>query len=1083
MESKYPVTRTKLIIPRRRDEILTRQRLLVMLNDLLDLKLIIVAAPAGYGKTSLLIDFATHTQWPISWVALDPLDQDPFRFVAHVIAAIQSRYPGFGSNSLSVLNSTSQDQLNIPAMVATLTNDIYDNISEHFILILDDYQLVEESDAVNQFINRFLQDVDENCHLIVSSRRLLTLPDMPLLVARNQVGGISFEEISFSAAEIQELLLKNYHLTISDKAAEDITQQTEGWITGLLLSTHLLEDEIGERIRTARVSGVNLYDYMAQQVFEQQPEDIQDFLLRTSILEEYNVSRCERVIGKALSISAPWQSLMDQVTMRNLFVLPVGEDGQVWLRYHHLFRDFLQSRMLKERPDETRKITIALADDYAEHEDWEQAFVLYKQVKATEQMVNLVEQAGPSMVTGGKMVTLKEWVAALPPDLATSKPSFLSLQAAILMSSGEVNQSVGLLTNVIDRLTTSKDKSDVKVLALSLIRRAAANRMLGDYQNSLEDSSATLKLLEDESDLGHIRAEAFRNLGVTHYLMGNIKEALNNLKSSLRLFESYDDQENIPKLLFNIGLMHVISGDYVQGEMMYQDALEAWRSEGNLAWASELVNNLGMLQQFRGDYEGASSNFEKAIELARISSTPKSESLGLTSLGDLYRDLDAEEEASDVYRKARSLAQQLNDAFLLFYLDIAEGILNRISGDLPKASVAFDSAAEKATASQSPYNLALVELEQALYLTTKGVYKKAIEGTLKAYEYFSAEGYQTESSRAAFACALTLAASGDKDQALIYVEKVLPTLLENNYATSLIVQAREFKDILVSVKGNHALKRQFSRIMERVDAFEEKLPESRRKIRRQATIVPFAPPRMIIQSFGKAQVYLNNRLISNSDWQTQTSRDMFFLFLGHPEGLTKEQVGLFFWPDATPDELKLRFKNTLYRMRRAVGRQTILLQDDYYQFNWSLDYEYDVESFLTSIEQSQKEKDIKEKLQYLKNGIEHYKGEYLSEIEEIWAITERQRYYQMYLDALMRLANMYMERKAYKTALRYCYQALTEDACLEDAHRLAMRIHAATGNRAAIVRQYDRCRVALIKEINAPPSQQTRELYETLIEK
>ncbi len=347
----------------------------------------------------------------------------------------------------------------------------------------------------------------------------------------------------------------------------------------------------------------------------------------------------------------------------------------------------------------------------------------------------------------------------------------------------------------------------------------------------------------------------------------------------------------------------------------------------------------------------------------------------------------------------------------------------------------------------------------------------------------SSEGYQNEIYAGCFYLRLALACEGDKDQALDYLEKILPTLLENNYSTPLIVQAREFKRLLSEVKGKHEIKRQFSRILERVESFEEKLPVTRRKIRRQAVIVPFAPPKMIIQSFGKAQVHMNNRLVSNSDWQTQTSRDMFFLFLAHPEGLTKEQVGLYFWPDATPDELKLRFKNTLYRLRRAVGRQTILLQDDYYQFNWSLDYEYDVESFMTAVDRAQKAKDIRDKINFLKTAVENYKGEYLSEIEEIWAITDRQRYYQTYLDSLMRLASMYMERKAFKTALRYCYQALTEDACLEDAHRLAMRIHAASGNRAAIVRQYERCRVALIKEINAPPSQQTRELYETLIQK
>ena len=1054
-----------------------------MLNEYLDLKLIIVAAPAGYGKTSLLIDFVNHTQWPISWLTLDPLDQNPSRFIAHFIASIQSRYPNFGNNSLSVLENTPQDKLDIPALVATLTNDIYENITEHFIIVLDDYQLVEESEAVNLFINRFLQDVDENCHLMVSSRRLLTLPDMPLLVARNQVGGISFEEVAFTATEIQDLLLKNYHLTISDKSAEDITQQTEGWITGLLLSTQLLDDEIGERIRAARVSGVNLYDYMAQQVFEQQPEDIRDFLLRTSILEEYDVDRCQRVIGKALDIHCPWAELMNKVTIRNLFVLPVGEDSDTWLRYHHLFRDFLQSRMRTERPGETRVITIALADDYAEREDWEQAFVLYKQVKAMDKMVAMVEKAGPAMVTGGKLLTLKEWMAALPPELVTTKPSFLSLQGAILMSTGEVSQSVGLLTEVIDRLGDGDDLESVEVVSLSLIRRSVAYRMLGDNDKSMEDNHRVLRILESHHELGRIRAEAFRNLGITHYLNGEIKEALSTLKESLRLFESYDDQQNIPKLLFNIGLMHKVLGDYVLAEMMYQEALEFWKSGGNLAWAADLQNNLGMLQHLRGDYESAASNFENAIEYSRISNSPRAEATSLTSLGDLYRDLDASPEAMDVYRQARILAKQLNDSFLLFYLDLAEGVLDRISGDSAKAKLSLNTAVKSTSETGSEYNRQLVGLERAKFDLGQGDNNQAFEASNEAYEYFTAEGHQNESMQAALSCSLALAGEGEKDQSLQYLEKVLPTLMENNYATPLIVQAREFKNILTSVKGKHELKRQFARILERVETFEEKLPETRRKIRRQAMIVPFAPPRMIIQSFGKAQVHMNSRLVSNSDWQTQTSRDMFFLFLAHPEGLTKEQVGLYFWPDATPDELKLRFKNTLYRLRRAVGRQTILLQDDYYQFNWSLDYEYDVETFMTSVEQSQKAREIKDKIQFLKTAIENYKGEYLSEIEEIWAITDRQRYYQMYLDALMKLAAMYMERKAYKTALRYCYQALTEDACLEDAHRLAMRIHAATGNRAAIVRQYERCRVALNKEISAPPSQQTRELYETLIQK
>ena len=141
--------------------------------------------------------------------------------------------------------------------------------------------------------------------------------------------------------------------------------------------------------------------------------------------------------------------------------------------------------------------------------------------------------------------------------------------------------------------------------------------------------------------MGKIKAEAHRNLGATYFYRGDIKDALTSLKESLRLFESYNDQQNIPKLLFNIGVIHKVLGDYILAEMMYQEALEAWKSGGNLAWAADLQNNLGTLQHLRGDYENAAKSFERSIEYARISNSPRSEGTSLTSLGDLYRDLDA----------------------------------------------------------------------------------------------------------------------------------------------------------------------------------------------------------------------------------------------------------------------------------------------------------------------------------------------------------------------------------------------------------------------------------------------------------
>ena len=1077
MDNSIPVTRTKIIIPRRRDEILTRQRLLDLMDELLEMKLAIIAAPAGYGKTSLLIDFVNHTPWPICWLSLDALDKDLIRFLAHFIASIQTRFPNFGQSTLTALKNSSQDQINMPRLISTIVNDAYEHITEHFVIILDDFHLVEESQEVNQFVNAFIQDIDENCHLMVSSRRLLTLPDLPLLVARNQVGGLSFDELAFLPDEIQALLLRNYQMNISEETALDISQQTEGWITGLLLSTQLVGEEISERLHLAKISGIGLYEYLAQQVLNQQSQEMQDFLLRSSLLEEFDVETCARVIGTTLGIQANWRNLMQTALQYNLFVLPIGEDNEFWLRYHHLFRDFLQTWIHRERPEEARKISLALADTLVERREWERAYSLYKQLGSTKAIVKLIENAGSTMVAEGKLTTLHQWLEDLPRKILNSNPALLSLQSVLFTMRGNLQESIRRSQQVLSLL---KDSDDIHTKALTLVRQATAYRLHGNYPQALSDAQAAMDLLVDMPQDELIRAEALRTIGVTHYQEGNLQKALDKLKQSLVAFQSVNGKQFIPKLLFEIGTIHKALGDHALAEQDYQEALAYWQADGNLTWQANLLNNLGVLQHLRGDYEIAAKTFEKSILCSRSGSTPRLEAYGLTSLGDLYRDLEAYREALDVYKQAHDIAKQLGNRFLIFYLDLAEGVLNRIQGKMTRAENLIEAALDTAKEGDSPYEISLCHLELAgLYLATDK-YNESADLLKESYDFFHEHGHENETNRALFFQAIAEILLGKKTDAFDHFKKITNIIATTTSGTPLIIIGKEFEERLRAVKGN--LKKQVKEILEPIESFEARLPALRRQIRHQASIVPFAPPKMFIQSFGQAQVRINNRVINNRQWQTQIARDLFFLFIAHPEGLNKEQVGLYFWPDSSPDELKLRFKNTLYRLRHAIGKQSIILQDDYYHFNWSLDYEYDAESFTTEYKLAQKAKTPQEQIKHYKAVVRHYHGPYLPEIKETWIVAEREQYYQMYLDALLRLTQLYMKRKSYKTALKYCFQALSEDTCLEEAHRLAMRIHASMGNRAAIVRQHKRCCVALIEEIGTSPSPQTEQLYEMLIQ-
>jgi LuxR family maltose regulon positive regulatory protein len=258
------------------------------------------------------------------------------------------------------------------------------------------------------------------------------------------------------------------------------------------------------------------------------------------------------------------------------------------------------------------------------------------------------------------------------------------------------------------------------------------------------------------------------------------------------------------------------------------------------------------------------------------------------------------------------------------------------------------------------------------------------------------------------------------------------------------------------------------------------LASLRRRLRRRETYISLSTAKLTIQALGEALVVVGDRFITGTDWQSQGARDLFFFLLAQPHGLTKEAIGATFWPDYSPGRLKLHFKNTVYRLRRAVGLEAVLFDQDSYSFNRELDYEYDAETFLANLTQAQTATDEAARAAAYTAAVRLYKGPYLPEVEGTWVLPERERLSRAYLGALLKLAELRLAARDFKIALEYSQRALTEDPCLEEAHRLAMRVYAAMGNRAEVIRQFERCQETLRNEIDASPSGQTKSLYAQL---
>lgn len=1078
------ITRTKIIVPRRREELLSRSRLLALIDELLDNRLIIVAAPAGYGKTSLLVDFAHATPWPVCWYSLDALDQEPQRFIAHFISALNQRFPGFGKSCLAALQSMGQDRLDLDVLVSLIINDAYENITEHFILVVDDFHLVEKSQVVVNFVNRFLQDVDENCHLILASRSLLTLPDLPLMVARAQVGGLSFEELCFQPVEIQALLRQTYQLTLTDAEAAELARDTEGWVTGLLLSTQVMGKTIANRLRLARVSGVGLYEYLAQQVLAQQSEEVQTFLLRSSLMEEFDVRLCEEIIGKALHIHCNWRELMDSVLRHNLFVLPVGEDG-AYLRYHHLFQDFLRERFRRERSDEARQISLRLAEVYTERNEWERSYSIYQTLGETESTTRLINQVGSAMITHGQQVTLSEWLTALPADVLEENPNLISLQGAVAISRGDCTKALMLLDQAA---AVQRRNENWSQLGDTLCRRSAANRLLGQYHQALIDAEETLTHLESEKHTNVAYADALVSKGNAFISLGQPSDALNLFQQALVAYQVLGDFNSVANVRMDIGRVLRSLGRYSDAEEELLKALEYYQATENMLRQGNLYNSLGILQHARNDYVSATASFEKAIHCAKFVGFPRLEAYTLASIGDLYQELGAIQETLEAYRQARVIAQQIQDGYLLFYLNLVEGRLKQIQAEPARAQELLLAAQRMAEERGSLYEQNLCRLEWGRIKKHKKEYQQALSDFISALDFFIREGYQVEIPRTRLHVLLAASLAKQHQQAAEQVEELWLLLEEGEKSQLLIAAGLEVREELEQLRSNDFIKvvhgeRLIAALLEQIGRYEQNIPLQRRLIRRQAVVVPFAPPRMVIRSLGRIQVKVSDHVITSSEWQVQTARDLFFLLLAHPEGLTKEEIGETFWPDSSTAELKLRFKNTIYRLRHAVGKDVIQFQgESLYLFNRGMDYEYDVEAFMKEIALAEKAGSDKQKVVHYQNALKFYKGPFLPDLDETWAVVERERLYQMYMEALLRLARLYVAERDFETALVYCQRALDEDPCQEAAHRIAMQIYAEMGNRALIIRQYEQCRLALLNEVDAPPSPQTQSLYETLIQ-
>jgi LuxR family transcriptional regulator, maltose regulon positive regulatory protein len=1074
--SALPISRIKVRIPYRRRELITRTRLIETLYDQLEKRLLLLVAPAGYGKTSLLVDFAQQCELPVSWFSLDGLDQEPQRFLRYMIAALSERFPNFGKDSMAALESMTSFEQDEERLLITITNEINALINEHFVFILDDYHMVAHVAFIGHVISRMIQLTGENVHFILGARNLPDLPDAPLMIARNQIGGLSFEELSFHTDEIQQLFQQNNGIALEQEDAKSIVDKTEGWIAAI----HLTNGQLGVLPQMHPLQSTReLFDFFSQEVLLKQPDQIRRFMLMTSLFDNFDVSLCEQVLEPLMEGEKfDWAALFESVRTANLFSVPLDNDGK-WMRYHNLFQHFLRSKLQFDQPVLAWHIQLNLARAYEEQQSWEEALEVYSRLDDHENLVRLLTKISMTFILAGRLLTLANWLNKLPTDVVYSHPTLISLLGSIHATRGDNHQGLELLDLAEAKL---RDSQNIIEWTTTLVRRAEVLRQLGFYERANEDVEKILKQSRGSNnrDMQYTFAEALRIKGLVMFALGHMKESLTWLQEALQACHMFGIQNNIPILETELGVVHRRLGEPEITARYYASALKTWENAGNTGWKARLLNNLGLLYHMTGRLEDAYPLLIDALKTAERSGYLRTQATVLISLGDLLTDLGGYQSAFVYYDKALTLATNLGHSQHIFSSSLGEARLQRLKGDVLLATDELKRT-ELSQIKLGLFERAIFNLELGCCWMENDKIELAIGVLRESVELFGQGGNQMEQANARLWLEAALSVK-DPDSAITRLKEFIPSQRDWGKPTPLMIHAgriyRWLKKRGSSILRDSSLKLFF----EYAERIQKSLPEIYHKLEDPTERLETSTHQLEISSFGDVEIRYNRRLLELSDWQTREARDLF-LFLLQSKSLTKEQIALVFWPDISTARLKMRFKVNIYRIRKAVGQDTILFENERYRFNRAIRYVWDREKLDEVFGKLRYTTETSIRTKLLEQVIALVKGAYLANLEAEWVIPERLKYQELYRDAMLELANIYLQDGRIQQCITTARMILQYDPLLEAAHRLIIQAYATLHDPAGMTLQYRQYERALDEELGLEPSSEISTLYEELLAK
>ncbi len=1092
----------KITSPRLPPTILYRDALVQKLNEVADgslsqtlsYKLVLLCSPAGYGKTTLLADFARRTAIPCCWYFLELADVDRVTFLTILLASIRQCFPAFGKTLDSLLTEVIAlpDRLVLSApffdkIIDAFLAAIEAEIETHFAIFLCNYHEVNQSQNIHALMNRFLEKLPAKCIVFIESRALPKLEFAPLITQRKLLG-LGRNILRLTSQEIRELAALQGTTSLGEAEVEQLATSFDGWIAGILLGTRLGDIQfLDAKVSTSMhptsflIQGdrKELFAYLLREVFSREPENYA-FLRDAAVLQYMVPDLCQELLHVPNA-----HDYLQYLEQQGLFITCSSTDSEKLYTCHPLVRELLYLELREQFPERCIALHRQAAEIFLLRDDYEPAVYHAFQADDTLLIERLIIAAQKDLFARGHIETLARWIDDLARMSVTLDPDLLLVRARIHLIAGEFALATTQLDLAEETLAETDDSSVLRAKVMLLRSKILFQK--GDYlQAQMLSQKVLLSVTADEVTL---RAEACTRLGVCANLLGDLRAGITYLQKALQLCRRDARTWQVAELHSALASTYCLIGNFALAEHYLARAISCWEHLQNERGTVDSQIRMGLIEHYQGSFSKAEAQFSKALALSHgLPHFRREEAYALVSLGELYQDQRFYDRALNSLEDGLALARYMEDRYLTNYALCILAMTHLLLGDTGTAMLLiaeFDLPADDAIS--TGYERALRELVYGTILLYDGHASEAHTCLMTIEHAFQQMGFWREQLQVTLRIAASQHAQGDLVGVSKRINHALKEMWNQDVEVFITIELHHFPELeryihtLREPTGMLAYLPDSDKIESQRPLESLALPET---YARAVPIISEALPELRIQAFGEPVVSLDGVPIVR--WHLARAMELFFFLLESGRPMRKEQILTALWPDSD-GQVEQTLRTNVYYARKILGENAILYRAGTYELKLAPFYrvKYDIEVFENHTLQARRAREVQDSFTVraeLLKAIDLYRGDYVRPFYSDWCTFRRNELRQAYLDIRQELAQLALRQKQFAESLDHWQHMLAVDNCLEEAYDGLIRCYLLQGKRSLALRQYQRCLESLKNELGVEPGPALQRLYQQLID-